>query len=203
MIIRKALERNPIVAILRGIEPREVEGIVSVLFQNGVRLIEVPLNHASARESLEVLVSASPEGVFAGAGTVTSVAQLDWVAELGVDFALSPVFEPNVVARANEHRLEFIPGVFSPSEVFSALQVGCDMVKLFPYQLQGPSFVSAMRSVLPGDVGLIGVGGFAVSDLRSALASGLDGIGVGSSLFRPGLTPESLARQFEESAGYP
>ena len=79
-----------------------------------------------------------------------------------------------------------IPGCFSPTEVFRAINAGADAVKLFPAEMIPPVVVRALRAVLPPDIEIIATGGIDASNMEEYLRSGADGFAIGSSLYKLG-----------------
>ena len=195
---RTELKINPLVAILRGVNSAQASQIAEVLVSNGIRIIEVPLNRDGALMAIAKIKETHGASAVVGAGTVTTLEQLKDAVAAGVDFCLAPNLNEEVVRAAAKRETEFIPGVFTPSEAFRAIGLGSKSLKIFPFNQFGYASLGALRQVLPEDVALIGVGGLAVRDLADAIAKGLDGIGVGSSLYKPGMTPFQLSTHLEK-----
>ena len=92
-----------------------------------------------------------------------------------------------------------VPGIVSPTEAFAALAAGADALKIFPAELVTPAVLKAMRAVLPKGIGLLPVGGIKPESLKPYVDAGATGFGLGSALYKPGMTVEqtaSMARQF-------
>ena len=79
-----------------------------------------------------------------------------------------------------------MPGVMTPTEALVAIDSGARDLKFFPASLLGPDGIRAIRAVLPDDVRIYAVGGVGAEDFAAYAAAGVDGFGLGSSLFRPG-----------------
>lgn len=183
----------PLIAILRGVKPDEAVAIGETLLAEGMRIIEVPLNSPAPFESIKRLVKALRGRAMIGAGTVMSAAEVEELARLGAGLVLSPHFDPAVVHASRAAGLVSVPGVLSPTEAFRALQAGASALKLFPMEIIGEKGVKALRAVLPTDICLLGVGGIDETNMCSLKAAGCQGFGLGSSLFKPGMTPEAVA----------
>lgn len=180
----------PVIAILRGIHPHEVSPVAEVLGLAGMHTLEVPLNSPAALESIHLLCQRRQHLV--GAGTVLTVQQVDEVADAGGQLILSPNMNPDVIKRTVERGMISIPGVATMTEAFSALQAGAHALKLFPADTLGLSTIKAWRAVLPSHAKLICVGGVTEHNLCSYRQAGADGIGLGSSLYKPGVSTASL-----------
>jgi 2-dehydro-3-deoxyphosphogalactonate aldolase len=183
----------PVVAILRGIQPHEVSPVAEVLGLAGVQTMEVPLNSPSAIESIHLLCQRGQHLV--GAGTVLTPSQVDDVADAGGQLILSPNMNPEVIARTVERGLISIPGVATITEAFAALQAGAHALKLFPADALGLSTLKAWRAVLPNNTKLICVGGVTEHNVSQYALAGADGVGLGSSLYTPGISTASLHRK--------
>ena len=121
--------RYPLVAILRGIRPDETEAVVSALIETGFEAIEIPLNSPEPFISIEKAVRLAPENVLIGAGTVLSVENVDRLNDVGGRLLVSPNVEPDVIRRAGKYGMATMPGVFTPTEAFSAIHAGASALK--------------------------------------------------------------------------
>jgi 2-dehydro-3-deoxyphosphogalactonate aldolase len=185
----------PLIAILRGVRPDEVEAIGDALVEGGVRIIEVPLNSPDPLDSIARLSARLEERALIGAGTVLNVAQVGQVRAAGGRLIVSPSTNTGVIAATAAAGLVSCPGYFTPSEAFAALDAGAHALKLFPAEAASPTVVRAQRAVLPRDLRLIVVGGIGPDDMMPWFAAGADGFGLGSGIYRPGQAPdETLAK---------
>jgi 2-dehydro-3-deoxyphosphogalactonate aldolase len=202
MTINSYLDRLPLIAILRGITPDEAVPIGRALAGEGFSVIEVPLNSPEPIESIRRLQDALGETCLIGAGTVMTAGQVDAVAEAGGGLIVMPHSDPIVVRAAKAASLFCCPGVATPTEGFAALANGADGLKLFPAEQIGPIGVKAWRAVFPKTVRLMPVGGVTPANLADYAAAGADGFGLGSALYKPGLTASEVgvrARAFVEA----
>ena len=192
--LRDALAACPIVAILRGARPDEVEAVADALYEAGVRVIEVPLNSPQPFESIARLVARFRGRALIGAGTVMSPADVARLAEIGARLVVMPHGDPAVIGAAKAHGLFVAPGVFTPTEAFAALAAGADALKLFPAEAIPPKIVKALRAVLPKETLVLAVGGVGVDNMADYARAGCDGYGVGTSLYAPGRSAEDVGR---------
>ncbi len=179
------LQACPLIAILRGITPPEAAAVGRVLWDAGLRILEVPLNSPDPFESIAALRRELPEALI-GAGTVLSTSQVAQVKAAGGQLIIAPNFNPEVVAAAKTQSMLAIPGIATPSEAFAALATGADAIKLFPAEIISPAALKAMRAVLPRDALLLPVGGIGAANMAAYWAAGANGYGIGSSLYSPG-----------------
>ncbi len=180
------------IAILRGLEPQDAVAIADALVTAGIGMIEVPLNSPKPFVSIERIAKAHGDATAIGAGTVTQPEEVASLSDAGGKLCVSPNFNSSVVQRAIEQGMTPIPGCLTPSECFAALDAGATSLKLFPYSLIGDEGVAAIRAVLPRHVRLYAVGGVGSETFAGSLAAGVNGFGIGSSLYKPGADAESV-----------
>ena len=176
----------PLIAIIRGVTPDEAVDIGGALIEGGIRIIEVPLNSPEPLKSIERLASRFGEQVSVGAGTVLNPEQVQQVRDAGGRLIVSPNMSPAVIRATAEAGVVSCPGIFTPTEAFTALEAGAHTLKLFPAEAATPKVVKAMRAVLPRDVPLVVVGGVGPDSIPSWLEAGANGFGLGSGLYKPG-----------------
>jgi 2-dehydro-3-deoxyphosphogalactonate aldolase len=104
-----------------------------------------------------------------------------------------PHGDPALIRAAKARGLLCVPGVATPTEAFGALAAGADALKLFPAEALPPQVVKAWRAVLPKDVWLLPVGGIAPASMAPYLAAGANGFGLGSALYRAGMSAAEVA----------
>lgn len=188
-----AFAECPLIAILRGIRPEEALAVGRALCESGFRIIEVPLNSPDPFESIGLLARHLGDRAVVGAGTVTSPEDVGRLKRAGASLVISPHADPDVIRAAVGEELVCVPGVLSPSEAFAALRAGAHALKLFPMEMIGAEGVKALRAVLPPTIRLVGVGGVTAQTIPVLRAAGCSGFGLGSSLYRPGASPDAVA----------
>ncbi|MBB4099178.1 2-dehydro-3-deoxy-6-phosphogalactonate aldolase [Sphingomonas kyeonggiensis] len=183
-----AFARCPLVAILRGVKPDEVEEIGEALVSAGFTLIEVPMNSPDPLDSIARLAKRFEGRAVIGAGTVLREAQVAEVEAVGGTMIISPNANLKVIAASAARGLVSLPGIFTMSEAFAALDTGATALKLFPAEAASPNVLKAMRAVLPKDARVLPVGGIAPDTMAPWRAAGAPGFGLGSALYKPGMT---------------
>jgi 2-dehydro-3-deoxyphosphogalactonate aldolase len=199
---QERLAKLPLVAILRGITPDEAVAVGEALVAAGFVALEVPHNSPAPLASIERLAAAIGERALIGAGTVLAPARVSQVAAAGGRLIVMPHGDPAVIATAKAAGLLCVPGVATPTEAFAALAAGADALKLFPAEALPPAVVKAWRAVLPADVWLLPVGGIAPETMAPYLAAGASGFGLGSALYRAGMSAAEVgarARTFRDA----
>ncbi len=184
--------RRPLIAILRGITPLEAESVSDVLIEAGISIIEVPLNSPQPFETIERMVKFhGKNGVF-GAGTVLKEYDVYRVQEVGGKIIISPNLNTLVVKKTKELDMYSIPGVFTATECFDALDSGADALKFFPASLLQEENFKALNAVLPENTISIAVGGISENTFPSWLKVNINGFGLGSNLYKPGMLVEEI-----------
>ena len=188
LTLATALKRCPLVAILRGVTPDEVEAITEALISAGIGIIEVPLNSPEPFDSVRRIVRSFGDVALIGAGTVLSEADVARVADTGAQLVISPNVDPAVIAATAGRGLVSLPGYFTPSEAFAAINAGATGLKLFPAEAASPRILNAQRAVIPRSVPILAVGGVSPDTLADWWGV-CDGFGLGSALYKAGMSP--------------
>ncbi|SEN62027.1 2-dehydro-3-deoxy-6-phosphogalactonate aldolase [Halomonas caseinilytica] len=189
----EALETLPLVAILRGITPEEVEDVCDALIGAGFRMIEIPLNSPRPWESIERAVAHCPASVLIGAGTVLEVADAERLERLGAPLMVTPNTDSEVVRAGVDHGLAPMIGCMTPSEALAAARSGARALKLFPAARLGTGYFKDISAILPRALPVLAVGGIDRSNMAEWHAVGVRGFGFGSNLYTPGRGAEEIA----------
>ena len=190
------LRETRLVGIVRGDGVDHTRDAVNVLFDAGVRLVEVSLTGPGALEAIAAI--RAPAGCWLGAGTVRTAADAAAAIAAGATFAVSPALTGSVAACVAAG-LPILAGAFTPTEVETALSLGVEAVKLFPASVGGPAYLSALRQPFP-DVPFVPVGGVGVAEAEAYLAAGAIAVGVGSPLLGDAVAGGDLSALAERAS---
>jgi len=181
--VAERIRRHRLIAILRRVEPQELLlDLVAELVADGVRVLEVTFDGASAAEDL-VAVKQRLHGsdVMVGAGTIVSGERMDAALAAGAQFLVAPTLDLAIVAEAVDRGVPVIPGAYSPTEIALAWDSGATFVKVFPVSSLGPSHIRELRGPLR-DIEMIATGGVDATNTAAYLEAGCVAVGVGGAL---------------------
>lgn len=169
------------VVIIRGVPPDWAVPIGEALLAAEVDVMEITLNTPNALAMIGALRDALGERMVIGAGTVLSLADAQRAFDAGAEFFVAPHLDTEVVAFANDRDCMVVPGAFTPTEVFTALRAGADIVKIFPANHVGPQFLEDLAGPY-GALPLLPTGGITVENAAAYIRSGALALGVGARL---------------------
>ncbi|MEN5072741.1 bifunctional 4-hydroxy-2-oxoglutarate aldolase/2-dehydro-3-deoxy-phosphogluconate aldolase [Isoptericola cucumis] len=142
--------------------------LADALVAGGLPVAEITLRTAGGVDAIRAVARTQPD-VVVGAGTVTTADQVDAVADAGARYVVSPGLSEAVVRRAQHHGLPVLPGVATPTEIMAALDLGLDVVKLFPASVVGgPAAIKAFSAPFPG-LRFVPTGGVGAANLGDYL----------------------------------
>ncbi len=177
-------DRLPVIGILRGFSCEQIDSIVPALTAGGLCNIEVTMNSPGAPDLIRQIRHLAGDSMNVGAGTVCTLRDLETASEAGASFIVTPVLVPEVIEACKRDGVPVVPGAYTPTEIHQAWNLGADLVKVFPADQLGPSYIRSVLAPLP-DIRLVPTGGVTVETLASFVEAGAAGFGVGSPLFHP------------------
>ncbi len=161
------------------------KNVVQALYNGGVRCIEFTNRGKNALINFTQLIATKKAfpGLLLGIGTIKSSEQATAFIEAGADFLVSPIFDTAVADIAYMQKIAWIPGCMTPTEIHVAQQAGCKLIKLFPGNVLGPSYVAAIMPLFSG-IRFVVTGGVDTTNesLEKWIKSGVEGVGLGSKL---------------------
>lgn len=183
-----SIRESGLVPLMSSADPDILWQAAEAIVGAGVSVMEIVFRTPGAARAFARLIEraqAAELPLTIGAGTVLDVASADAAIEAGARFVFSPALSAEVGERCETAGVAWFPGCATPTEVNTALELGCDAVKLFPADaLGGPGFLRSLRSVFP-ELSAIPSGGISPTDeeLRAWFGAGAVAVGVGSWLF--------------------
>lgn len=174
------LQRERLLAIVRGDNPDAALAASLALFAGGIRFLEVSLVTTDALAVIAELARQAPSDCLVGAGTVLTIDDVHRSAAAGATFMVTPAVT-EAIAESARLGLPVCAGALTPTEVVAARRAGATVVKLFPGSFGGPAYLKALRDPLP-DVPFVPVGGVDVGRAAEYFAAGAVAVGLGSPL---------------------
>ena len=149
---------------------RDAAALGKALCKGGVPVAEITFRAAGADIAIKLMKEACPE-MIVGAGTVTNTAQIDAVIEAGGQFIVTPGFDPELVAYAQEKNIPIFPGCTTASEYHQALKYGLEVLKFFPAEQSGGlAKIKALSAPFPM-FRIMPTGGVSLKNLKEYLSS--------------------------------
>lgn len=171
-----------IIAIIRGdYSVDDMLRISTALLAGSVSVVEITLNTPSVLEALPKLRDHFGDALLIGAGTVRTVHGVQQAYDAGAQFLISPNYDAASTSLSQSKNLLHLPGVFTASEAQTAFAGGCRMLKLFPMEVAGPSYLKALRAPLD-DIDFVPTGGISVENIADYAKAGAVAVGLGSKL---------------------
>lgn len=171
----EAVLEQRVIAVARGQDASSALHLATALQAGGLNVLEITVEGGKGIEAIAAVADGS---AVVGAGTVTTVEQASAAVDAGASFLVSPHLDEKLVTWARSREVPFVPGVFTPTEIHTALAAGASVVKLFPASLGGPSLVKAILGPYP-DLAVIPTGGVDDRNARAYLDAGAVAVGIG------------------------
>ena len=162
--------------------------VVKACYDGGVRAFEFTnrgdFAHEVFAELNKYVARECPELVL-GIGSIVDAPTAALYLQLGANFIVGPLFNPEVAQVCNRRLVPYTPGCGSVSEIGFAQEKGCDLCKIFPAgNVGGPSFVSNMKAPMPWSM-IMATGAVEPTEenLSAWFKAGVTCVGMGSKLF--------------------
>lgn len=179
------MNQYKIITILRGLNKDEVLHTAQALYEGGIRLLEITFDQAApAKETGDAIRAVNDrfEGkLCVGAGTVMTMGQLYEAFEAGSRYIISPDSNPEIIKETKKLGLVSMPGAMTPTEVASSYAHGADIVKIFPADNLGLSYIKALKGPL-NHIPMAAVGGVNLDNIADFIKAGVAGVGIGSNI---------------------
>lgn len=179
-LTRAALEQR-VLAIVRSDSYERATTLADTLLSAGITSLEISLTTPFALEAVSTLQRETGDEAVIGAGTVLDAASARMAVDAGARFLVSPSLDAEVIRTGHRYGVPVFPGVSTPSEVVTALELGADALKLFPASAFGPGWVKDVRAALP-QAALVPTGGVTTDSAPGWIAAGAVACGMGSAL---------------------
>jgi 2-dehydro-3-deoxyphosphogluconate aldolase/(4S)-4-hydroxy-2-oxoglutarate aldolase len=160
--------------------------VLKALYDAGIRTVEYTNRGEAALQNFKALrkvCDTELNGMHLGIGTIKNAEQAKAFVDAGADYLISPGVVEEAAAVAEQAGLLYVPGAMTPTEIIKAENMGCTLVKIFPGNIVGPGFVSAIKELFSG-LKFIITGGVEPEEgnLRGWFGAGAAAVGMGSKL---------------------
>ena len=188
------MKKDCLVAVVRAENKEQGEKIIDAIISGGINFIESTMTVPGAVDIIKAMCEkyASNKEVVIGAGTVLDPETARAVILAGAQYVVSPGLNVDTIKLCNRYRIPMLPGVLTPTEAIIALESGCDVVKVFPGNLVGPSAISSFKGPLP-QAEFMPSGGVDVPNVADWIKAGACAVGTGSSLTKGASTGDYAA----------
>ena len=171
------MKEECLVAVIRAKNRGQGEKVVEAVIEGGIHFIEITM---------------TIDRIVIGAGTVLDPETARAVILAGANYVVSPGLNLDTIKLCNRYRVPMLPGVMTPTEAITALEAGCDVIKLFPGNILGPAAISSFRGPLPQG-NFMPSGGVDVDNVDKWIKAGAYAVGTGSSLTKGAKTGDFAA----------
>lgn len=178
----KEAMKGKLIAVIRQENPSVAKSICQTIVESGIDTLEITFSVNQAETLISDLKKELP-GAFIGAGTVLSREQAKSAFENGADFIVAPCIVEEVARFCRENDIFCSLGAATPTEVFQAYRLGCDVVKLFPGDCLSPKMIKAIKAPMPF-VELMPTGGVDDTNIKEWFRNGAYSVGIGGYLTR-------------------
>ncbi len=199
--IIKRIEEKGLVAVVRAEAADQARRITEACLEGGCASIELTFTVPGAHRVIEELAKAyTPEQIMLGAGTVLDSETARIAILSGAQYVVSPCFDADAAKLCNRYRLPYMAGCMTLKEAITAMEAGCDILKIFPGDLFGPKILKAIHGPVPY-AKLMPTGGVDVENVAAWIKAGAVAVGAGGSLTAGAKTGDyakitATARQF-------
>lgn len=202
------ISNEGVVAVLRGDTPEEVVEMADQAIAGGIKVIEVTMTVPFALRAIEELAkryssTAQDAAKYAiiGVGTALDPETARAAILSGAEFVVGPALNPKTVELCNRYRVPVMPGCMTIQEIQTALELGVDIVKLFPGNLYSPAMIKAIKGPLP-QANIMPTGGVSLSNLGEWIQAGAVAVGIGSDLTSEAVKTGNYSLVADKAAQY-
>ena len=191
-------------AVVRAASADEAKKITEACMEGGVPAIELTFTVPGAHKVIDELASYyKNDNIILGAGTVLDPETARVAILSGAQYVVSPYYDEATIKLCNRYAVPCMPGCMTIHDVIKSLELGCDIIKLFPGDAFGPGMVKAIKGPVP-QANIMPTGGVDVDNVAEWIKAGVVAVGAGSSLTKGAKTGDfalitETAKRFVEN----
>lgn len=199
--VLQRIMKSGVVAVVRADSAEQAIKITDACMKGGIAAIEITFTIPGAAKVMEELRQVyTPEEMIIGAGTVLDPETARIAILAGAQYIVSPSLNVDTVKLCNRYQIPIMAGAMTIEGVIAAMEAGADIIKIFPGDAFGPSFIKAIKGPLP-QATLMPTGGVSLDNVGEWIKAGCIAVGVGGSLTAGAKTGdyqaiEDIAKQF-------
>jgi 2-dehydro-3-deoxyphosphogluconate aldolase / (4S)-4-hydroxy-2-oxoglutarate aldolase len=180
--------QNPLVPVYFNAEYKTTIAVLQACYDAGLRVFEFTNRGQNAKNVYQLLKDYKTQNcsdMLLGIGTISTAAMAKEFIEIGVDFIVQPGTSSEVAKVCEQNNITWIPGVMTPTEIYAAIDLGAEMVKVFPANIMGSAYLKALRGPMP-NLKIMVTGGIEATEasLHEWFGAGANVLGLGSQLFK-------------------
>ena len=188
-----------LVAIIRAPNGDRLLEVAEALYAGGIDVIEVTFTVPGVIDIIKQLRDKIGDRILLGAGTVLDVETARAAILAGAEFIVTPTVNTEVIKLCQRYGKVVMSGAFTPTEILTAWEAGADIVKVFPADVGGPSYLKAVHGPLP-QVRLLPTGGVNLDTLNSFVKAGACAVGLGGALVEKDALENGDMQRIENAA---
>jgi 2-dehydro-3-deoxyphosphogluconate aldolase / (4S)-4-hydroxy-2-oxoglutarate aldolase len=198
----KKITDDGLIAVIRAESREQAAHIAEACIEGGVAALEITFTVPGAAGAIEHLAKEFSKKILLGAGTVLDPETARIAILAGAHFVVGPALNPETARLCNRYQVPYMPGAATIKEVIEGMECGAEIIKVFPGEILGPTFIKALKGPLP-QAQLMPTGGVSVENVGDWIKAGAVAIGAGSNLTAGAKTGDyasitRVARQFVE-----
>lgn len=200
----KKIVDSGVVAVIRAESKEQGIKIVDAVKKGGINILEVTMTVPGAVDIIKELSQVyKDEDVVIGAGTVLDPETARACILAGAKYIVSPSLNPDTIKLCNRYRVPVMPGIMTVRDAIEALELGAEILKVFPGSAFGPSIIKDFKGPLPQG-NFMPTGGVDLDNIQEWIKAGAVAVGTGSSLTKGAKTGDyelvtKTAQQFVEA----
>jgi 2-dehydro-3-deoxyphosphogluconate aldolase/(4S)-4-hydroxy-2-oxoglutarate aldolase len=169
------------VAVIRMEDPSKLIKVAEAIYEGGVKAIEITMTVPNAIETIALASKEIGDKVLIGVGSILNQEMAQKAIDAGAKYVVSPIFKKEIIERSHKNGIPAMPGTFTPTEAQLAWEAGADIIKIFPADVLGMSFIKGMKAPMP-HLKVMPTGGVSLTNAGEWLKAGACAVGVGSAL---------------------
>ena len=180
--IFQKINKSKIISVIRAECSEECKEIVDAVVSAGIKIIEITMTVPRAIKIIEEIKDKYRNSdTTIGAGTVNDGTTAMECISAGAEFIVSPIFDKETGKICNSKDILYIPGAFTPNEIFNCVKEGFKLIKIFPASWIGPNKLKELKGPFP-QLELLPTGGVTVENIKEWFRGGAFAVAVGSAI---------------------